>query len=587
MFNEYYQEELSFFREMGREFAGAHPTTAHFLANPGSDPDVERLLEGVAFLTGRIRQKLDDEFPELAHSMMSLLCPHYLRPLPAMTVVQFEPVVEALRSRAVISTGTMIDSVPVEGIQCRFRTTSNVTLYPLVLSDVILDTPSKSAPCLKLTFSNPSGLNLAKMGLSDLRLYVRGEDQEGYELYFWLSHLVKRWMIRSLGRGKSDSVINMPLDNIRPAGFDDHEALLPYPSNSFPGYRLLQEYFSLPEKFLMIDLTGLDRTAALDCDGDLEMIFELSRLPETDYRLSAENILLYCAPAVNLFSHEADPIRVNQERFEYPIRPTGANPDRFEIYGIDRVTGYLPGTAEEMIYQPFFSFRHSSEETKSDLIYYHPRMRESVSDQSTTTSISFINVRQQRLIPPTEIISLELTCTNGRLPEKLRTGDLKVMTSDTTGLARFRNVSRISRAVPPPLSRNVHWLLMSHWSLNYLSLANVESLRNVLSLYNFQAFVDRQAAQRSELLLSGLVKARGKPEERFYLGRPIQGVGIELELKEDNFFSEGNLYLFGRILHEFMTTYATMNSFTRLTITGAERREQYRWPARIGRQLLL
>ncbi|MDU3889721.1 MAG: type VI secretion system baseplate subunit TssF, partial [Serratia liquefaciens] len=42
--------------------------------------DVERLLEGFAFLTGRLRQKLDDELPELSHSLMHLLWPNYMRP---------------------------------------------------------------------------------------------------------------------------------------------------------------------------------------------------------------------------------------------------------------------------------------------------------------------------------------------------------------------------------------------------------------------------------------------------------------------------------------------------------------------------
>jgi type VI protein secretion system component VasA len=64
MFAKYYQDELAWLREMGTELAAARPEMARFLAEPGADPDVERLLEGFAFLTGRIRQKLDDEFPE-------------------------------------------------------------------------------------------------------------------------------------------------------------------------------------------------------------------------------------------------------------------------------------------------------------------------------------------------------------------------------------------------------------------------------------------------------------------------------------------------------------------------------------------
>lgn len=50
-------------------------------AEKDADPDIERLLEGVAFLTGNLRQKIEDEFPELTHGLIKMLWPNYLRPL--------------------------------------------------------------------------------------------------------------------------------------------------------------------------------------------------------------------------------------------------------------------------------------------------------------------------------------------------------------------------------------------------------------------------------------------------------------------------------------------------------------------------
>ena len=92
MFNKYYQDELQFLRELGEEFAKANPSAAHYLSTTSRDPDVERMLEGFAFLSARVRQKLEDEFPELAHSLMRLLWPHYLRPVPSMAILEFQPV---------------------------------------------------------------------------------------------------------------------------------------------------------------------------------------------------------------------------------------------------------------------------------------------------------------------------------------------------------------------------------------------------------------------------------------------------------------------------------------------------------------
>ena len=152
MFNKYYQEELSFLRELGPEFAKAYPTLAPFLAEPGSDPYVERLFEGVAFLTGRIRQKLDDELPELTHTLTGLLWPHYLRPIPAFTMMEFQPLPQMLREPALIPRGTTVDSVPVEGTVCHFRTCYDVQMLPLKLVDVQIETPIADPMRLRVGF---------------------------------------------------------------------------------------------------------------------------------------------------------------------------------------------------------------------------------------------------------------------------------------------------------------------------------------------------------------------------------------------------------------------------------------------------
>ena len=587
MFNQYYEDELNFLREMGREFAEKHPSVAHLLAGRGSDPDVERLLEGVAFLSGRVRQKLDDDFPELTHTMMNLLYPHFLRPLPAMTLVQFDPVIETLRTRVVIPRGTTVESVPVEGTPCRFRTCGDVALYPLRLTHAQLEASSRTASNLVLRFEIPRGLKMRQIGLDDLCLHFAGEAGVDYDLYLWLCHYVKRWTIRSGGEDSTGPAMDLPLTGIQPAGFSEGASLLPYPPHVFQGYRLLQEYFSLPEKFLMVNLMGLDRAGDLDMAGGFEMIFEFSRPPAIQQKITVDNFKLYCSAVVNLFSHEADPIRVDQERFEYNIRPAGGNPKHYEVYSIDKVTGFVPGTAEQMEYRPFFSFKHAMSAEARQRIYYHHRIRRSVVDEQTTMDLSFININQEGVVPPTEIVSMDLTCSNGRLPEKLRIGDIKRPTSNSPEFARFSNIGRIARSIPPPLGRDIYWILMSHWSLNYTTLCSLESLRNLLTLYNFQGFYDRRAAKENDLRMSGIRTVRAHPEERFLAGVPIRGTAVTLEMEESHFVSEGDLYLFSSVLNEFMALYTTLNSFVRLTVKGSEHQEVYHWQAKSGEQILI
>src|SRR5690242_19474982 len=150
MFSRFYQGELAFLRAMGRAYAEANPTTAGLLAERGSDPDVERLLEGCAFLAARVRERIEDSIPEVVHDLAELLLPHTLRSVPAATIVEFTPVPGALRARLRVPAGTELASVPVEGTSCRFRTASDLDLLPVTVQDVALDQAIGATPALRV-----------------------------------------------------------------------------------------------------------------------------------------------------------------------------------------------------------------------------------------------------------------------------------------------------------------------------------------------------------------------------------------------------------------------------------------------------
>ena len=85
----YYNQELRYLRETGGEFAQEFPKIAARLGMEGlevSDPYVERLLEGCAFLAARIQLKQDAEFPRFSHRLLELVYPNFLAPVPSMMV---------------------------------------------------------------------------------------------------------------------------------------------------------------------------------------------------------------------------------------------------------------------------------------------------------------------------------------------------------------------------------------------------------------------------------------------------------------------------------------------------------------------
>jgi type VI secretion system protein ImpG len=340
MFSRYFQQELANLRDLGEVFSKAHPAVAPMLSGAAADPDVERLLEGVAFLTALLREKLDDEFPEIVHEFIQLLWPHYLRPIPSTTIVAFNPK-PMLKQSTTIPGGIHISSVPVEGTPCHFRTCYDVELHPLHLLEASFVEVAGQPPAIRLL------LEMRGMGLSDwqpktLRLFLGGNYGAAADLYFLLRHHLKHIRIACLEQG---SACLLPPENLRPAGYSLKEELFPYPTYSFPGYRVLQEYFVLPEKFLFLDIAGWDLWQDRGEGDRFEITFELDSLPSPPPRIKKENFVLYATPAVNIFPHEADPIRLDHRKTEYLVRPSGANLTHYQVYALEEVVGLVQGTA--------------------------------------------------------------------------------------------------------------------------------------------------------------------------------------------------------------------------------------------------
>ncbi|MDY7034249.1 MAG: type VI secretion system baseplate subunit TssF, partial [Thermodesulfobacteriota bacterium] len=309
MFNRFFQEELLNLKDLGSVFSRAHPAMAPMLSGPSADPDVERLLEGVAFLTALLRQKLDDDFPEIVNELVQLIWPHYLRPIPSATIVAFNPK-PTLKQSMTVSRGIHVASVPVEGTSCIFRTCYDVHLHPLIVLDTSFAEPSGQSPSIKLLMEL-RGITLSDWRPRSLRFFLGGDYAGATDLYLLLRHHLKRVVIRPLHNGTS---LSLTPEHLRPVGFSENEDLIPYPAHSFPGYRIIQEYFILPEKFLFLDLTGWEDWRDRGDGSQFEITFELHGLPFPNPRMKRENFILYATPAINIFPHEADPIRLDHKK---------------------------------------------------------------------------------------------------------------------------------------------------------------------------------------------------------------------------------------------------------------------------------
>jgi type VI secretion system protein ImpG len=407
---------------------------------------------------------------------------------------------------------------------------------------------------------------------------------------------LNRIQIRDLTPGSRLAPVFLPASALHPVGFEPDEGMVAYPSSSFSGHRLLLEYFAFPEKFLFVDLTGLEAVTNAGFKDGIEVIFLLSeiegsgRVQRLELELSKKTFKLGCTPVVNLFTQVAEPIQLTQRRSEYQVVPDVRRPYSIEIYSVDEVTAMNTANQKISTFEPFYSLRHSSRRDDRSC-FWLARRRQSArpNDDGTDISLSLLDLSMSNVDPNATVLSVRTTCTNRDLPSRLPFGN-QDSDFEMEGAAAMKRIVALSKPTPPvrpPLGKGVLWRLVSHLSLNYLSLVDEgkDALQEILRLYD----VGRTAY--SQNVIQSIMDVRcGKHFARLVSEQGVcfaRGLRIDLEIDEDQ-FAGGGAFLFAAVLDRFLGLSASLNSFTQLNVTSPQRKEGlHQWEPRSGRRVLV
>jgi type VI secretion system protein ImpG len=571
----YYEEELNYLVESGREFSRLHPDRAEYLSFSDAryrDPHVQRLLESFAFLTGRVRQRLDDDFPELTHALLDLVWPHYLQPIPSISLLQFRPL--GLQTKQTMERGFLVDSGPTsEEVPCRFRTAYQVDVYPFDLEDAEFLVDESGGPLFRLRFRLGDGADTSNLEVESLRVFVAGQGTAASELHRVLLQEVTGLTLRTA----RDRARRLPASAIRAVGFAEDEAVVPYPRISFPGYRLFTEYFTFPEKFRFVDLSGLGRIELEKGQETFELDVHLKGRPPEGLHPGSDTFKLFVTPIINLFSREGEPIHVDHLQTHYRVLGDFTHPSAYEVVSIDDVIAVHRSGGHKAPRKPFFSFEFADEdEPETSDIYYHAT-HSIGGDGGWRTHLALISQQRDRL-PEPETLSLRLTCTNGKLCQELGLGSIRLPAEQAVEGIAFTNISIPSPPVYPRLGSGSEWRFISHMALNFVSAAEAGALRAILGLYN----VDDDPANRRRI--EGIRSAVARPIEALIDGTPIRGTEVTLTIDEKHFDSKGDLLLFIDVLNEFLSLHSSINSYVRLLLRYHESGEVYRCPMAHGRK---
>jgi type VI secretion system protein ImpG len=589
--DEFFRDELSWLRRQGADFSRAWPQLTRFLAEKSADPDVERLLEGFAFLSGTLRAKIEDDFPELTHGLLNILWPNYLRPVPSFTIIECQPKVGSITEACQVKKGIKLGSKAIKGTACTFSTCRDIGILPVELTHLTMVNTNENG-CLTLSLKPFIAMPLDKIGLENLRLFLGSDYYVATQLYLYMLNHLKKVTIKLNG-----AEFALPNASVSPVGFSEHDALLPYPKNVYSGYRILQEFFCFPEGFLFVDINGFDPLPQTIPVNDIELCFHYDKPFSSDCRITPSSIKLNCVPAANLFEHHAEPIQLDGKRIHYPLKASHMLPEHYEVFSVEKVEGWKSEHAgkngertkgELRTYHAFETFKHEVEfEKKRTMSYFKVSVCNSLKLKGYEHNISFLRSDENILTSSDEIVAVKMLCTNRNLPAELSSGEICLPLGDSPPWLAYSNISLPSQTLRPLIDEKLHWTLISSMALNYHSLLDKDALLQIIRNYDFPAMNDQHAAKIAQKRFDGVEKIDTKPVDRLIRGMPVRGIHSTLFAKQSAFLSEGEFYLFGCILARFLSLFSTINSFHELSLIDTENNSAYHWPLQQGSHSLI
>jgi type VI secretion system protein ImpG len=489
-----------------------------------------------------------------------------------------------------------------------------VTLWPLEVADAryaaqVPDLPLNALPLaepvrgvLRLRLRAAASLPFEQIALDRLNLFLAGSDEVALKLYE---------LVLGSGLGVLVAPPARPLpwfewlgrEAIQPVGFASDQALIPYTRRSFSAYRLLHEHFAFPERFRFVELVGLRKALARHGGGEIEVVVPLARGDAALGPLvDRGGFALHCTPAINLFPRRADRIHVTDQQAEHHVVVDRTKPMDFEVYAVERVTGYGDGVEAEQEFRPFYASVDAGGAEPARGYFTLRREPRALSEKQrrdgartgyigSEVLLSLVDPREAPYSRALRQLAVEVLATNRDLPLLMPVGsaaDFSLgISAPVDGVRCLRGPSRPRPAIP---EGEMAWRLISHLSLNYLTVTDLDeaqgarALRELLDLYADLA--DAEAADAiSRRQAQGVRRVTVTPRTRRL---PVPGPivfarGLEIRLTVDEaMFAGASAFLLSAVLEQLFGRLASMNTFTELVLVSESRGEIKRWPPRMA-----
>ncbi|WP_187440056.1 type VI secretion system baseplate subunit TssF [Candidatus Cytomitobacter primus] len=479
----YFRNSMNYLLKEGEQFAHKYPAIAkelNFSANKISDPHVKRMLEAFAFFDARLQYQIDDQISDISNHLLTALYPQFTAPIPSCTIVQFHKMKNISQKESItIPKNTQIKTKNSQNQACTFSITSQLNLSDLKIHKTHYIKEDQTDLPVKHTFM--LGVNVENLQPNkDVNVFINSDAFSAFYLYEnILAYEAESPTPIFIADYKHKLLQKEPIGYIYPKGFDQDDSLFDIPKYCNDIHRNLLEYSSFPEKFLFLNMKFNDFIMP---EGNVQLLIPLSKKANPSIiHLNNHILATNCAPAINLFTKNSEPLIVNHETESYKLIPH-KNEESFEIHTVKNIFQYDNTQPDNKInYNQYFGFHNYNHTNRS---WYH--YRKSSLHGGSDVFVAFIDENMKNISIDSSTIYANLLCTNRNEAEHIKVNNI-FQVNKIDGVY-CKNIIQPTKSVQLSHEGKAQWSIISNLSLNHIDLSinnnNIQTLQKMLAIYS-------------------------------------------------------------------------------------------------------
>jgi type VI secretion system protein ImpG len=571
MFRDLYAGELEYIYGLADELGREQSRIAPMLGRD-ADAGMSRLAQTIAFLSARLRQRLEDDLPDFIHPVIESLHPWLLRPLPSGTVVELVPDA-TMKEPQQAPAGAVFSSLPIDGSPCVFRSAAEIQVRPWTLDHVEI---SNERTELRFRLSLLTDAVFGKI-TGPLRLFFTMPLAAALDLRSQILRSTVSITARAAG-GKADGKTEITLASEDEPVVGPTHAASAVAADGQNALFALRAYFTWPEQFACVDIPNLDRLGAL---GPKNRAFELTirlraPLPKA-LTLDGSSIRLHCVPAVNVHAHPALNAPLVRNRCALGVRDA-------HVYSVEQVT-LVNDDLSTRVASPYARFFPATVGDDGRLpILYRLERAPSVLGPELDVGLVFVDLGREKTSTGVRASSVDvkLLVTDGERAARVAVGEVCVPGPASPPLVSFRNVTAVTRTAPAALESDRLWQWFALLKTPFWQLAEVSSLARVLALANVAAWARWPESKLGPESFEALVGVRVTRMTRPGRDEVFPGARVEVDLRPERFAGPGDIDLFGECLAALFASGLREHEWVELSVRDDHGRALFDYPSRFG-----